>query len=72
VTNFGIFIELKDIFVEGLVHITSLKNDYYKFDPLHQSLVGKRSGIVYRLGDPIKVLVAKVDIHEREINFELV
>lgn len=72
VVNFGIFIELKDIFVEGLVHITSLKNDYYNFDPLRHRLTGKRSGVVYSLGDPIKVLVAKVDLDEREINFELV
>ncbi|MDR1057030.1 MAG: ribonuclease R [Coxiellaceae bacterium] len=72
VTNFGIFIELKDIFVEGLVHITSLKNDYYKFEPLHHRLIGKRSGKVYRLGDPIKVIVAKVNLDEKEINFDLV
>jgi len=71
VVNFGIFVELKDIFVEGLVHVTSLKNDYYKFDILHHRLVGKRSGVVYRLGDPIKVVVTKVDLNEREINFEL-
>jgi ribonuclease R len=71
VTSFGIFVELKDIFVEGLVHITSLKKDYYKFDAIHQRLIGKRSGMVYRLGDPIRVLVAKVDIDEREINLEL-
>ncbi|MBU0744830.1 MAG: ribonuclease R, partial [Gammaproteobacteria bacterium] len=70
VVSFGVFVELKDIFVEGLVHITSLKNDYYKFDPIHQRLVGKRSGTIYRLGDTIKVLVSKVDISEREIDFE--
>ncbi len=71
VTSFGIFVELKDIFVEGLVHITSLKKDYYKFDPLHQRLVGKRSGTVYRLGDAVKVLVVRVDVEEKEIDFEL-
>ncbi len=71
VTNFGIFVELKDIFVEGLVHITALKNDYYKFDAIHQKLIGKRSGVVYRLGDPVKVLVARVDVHEKEIDFAL-
>jgi len=72
VANFGIFVELKDIFVEGLVHITSLKNDYYTFDSMHHKLIGKRGGKVYRLGDKIKVLLAKVDLNEREINFELV
>lgn len=71
VVNFGVFVEVKDIFVEGLIHVTSLKNDYYKFDPLHYRLVGKSSGTVYQLGDPIKVVVMKVDLDEREINFEL-
>ncbi|EKE00653.1 MAG: hypothetical protein ACD_21C00297G0001 [uncultured bacterium] len=71
VTNFGVFVELKDVFVEGLIHITSLKNDYYTFDAPHHRLVGKRSGAVYRLGDPIKVMVAKVNLDDREIGFEL-
>ena len=72
VTSFGVFVELKNIFVEGLVHITSLKNDYYSFDAPHYRLVGKRSGVIYRLGDPIKVRVAKVNLDDREIDFELV
>jgi ribonuclease R len=71
VADFGIFVELKDIFVEGLVHITSLKNDYYNFDAARHRLTGKRSRVVYRLGDPIRVLLAKVDLNEREIAFEL-
>ena len=72
VTNFGVFVELKDIFVEGLVHVTSLKNDYYNFDAPHHRLVGKRSGIVYRLGDPVKALVTRVNLDDRQIDFELV
>jgi ribonuclease R len=72
VTNFGVFVELQDIFVEGLVHVTSLKNDYYNFDAPHHRLVGKRSGVVYRLGDPVFVLVTKVNLDERQIDFELV
>ncbi|MEI8055243.1 MAG: ribonuclease R [bacterium] len=72
VTNFGVFVELKDIFVEGLVHVTSLKNDYYNFDASHHRLVGKRSGVVYRLGDPVKVLVTRVNLDDRQIDFELV
>ena len=66
VTNFGVFVELKDIFVEGLVHVTSLKNDYYTFDAPQHRLVGKRSGVVYRLGDPVKVLVTRVDLDDRQ------
>lgn len=71
VTNFGVFIELKDIFIEGLLHITALKNDYYKFDPVRFSLKGKRSGMKYSLGDPIKVRVARVGLDERQIDFVL-
>ena len=72
VTGFGLFIELVDIFVEGLVHITSLENDYYHFDAIQHRLTGKRGGLVYRLGDRLKVLVAKVDLDDRKIDFDLV
>lgn len=70
VTSFGIFVELDDIYVEGLVHVTSLKNDYYSFDASKHRLVGGRSGHVYRLGDKMTVLVARVDLDERKIDFE--
>jgi len=70
VTSFGVFIELDDIYVEGLVHVTSLKNDYYTFDSAKHRLVGERRGISYRLGDKMKVLVARVDLNERKIDFE--
>lgn len=72
VTGFGVFVELNNIFVEGLVHITSLKNDYYHFDPIRHYLKGKRTNTTYRLGDPIRVLVARVDLNDRTIDFELV
>ncbi len=71
VTSFGIFVELDDIYVEGLVHVTSLKNDYYTFDAARHRLVGERSGKVYHLGDKMTVLVARVDLDERKIDFEL-
>ena len=70
VTSFGIFVELDDIYVEGLVHVTSLKSDYYVFDAVKHRLVGERSGQAYRLGDKMKVLVARVDLDERKIDFE--
>ncbi|MFP5506423.1 MAG: ribonuclease R family protein, partial [Gammaproteobacteria bacterium] len=72
VTSFGIFVELQDIFVEGLVHVTALKNDYYHFDPAGHRLRGERSGTVYRLTDPVRVKVMRVDLDERKIDFELV
>ena len=70
VTGFGIFVELDDIYVEGLVHVTSLKNDYYAFDAVKHRLVGERGGHVYRLGDKMTVLLARVDLDERKIDFE--
>jgi ribonuclease R len=70
-TAFGIFVALKDIYVEGLVHISSLRNDYYQFDPAKHALIGERSGVQYRLGDPIKIKVVRVDLDERKIDFML-
>ena len=69
VTGFGLFVELKDIYVEGLVHVTALANDYYNFDPVGHRMTGERSGRVYRIGDPIRVQVARVDLDERKIDF---
>ncbi|HHJ14457.1 MAG TPA: ribonuclease R [Gammaproteobacteria bacterium] len=71
VTSFGIFVELKEIYVEGLVHVTALHNDYYHFDPAGHRLRGERTGRVFRLGDPVQVRVVRVDLDERKIDFEL-
>lgn len=70
VTSFGIFVELDEVYVEGLVHITSLKNDYYTFDAAKHRLIGTRGGQVYRLGDKMTILVARVDLDERKMDFE--
>lgn len=71
VTNFGIFVELLDIYVEGLAHISTLPSDYYKFDPIKHSLYGSRSGIRFSLGDTVHIRVARVDLDQREIDFVL-
>ena len=71
VTNFGLFVELKDVFVEGLVHITSLGNDYYHFDPVKHRLTGERTKQTFSLGDLITVQVVRVDLDEARIDFEL-
>ncbi len=70
-TGFGLFVELKNIYVEGLVHVTALRNDYYQFDAKRHRLRGERTGIVYRLGDSIRVKVGRVDLDQRKIDFEL-
>lgn len=72
VTSFGFFVELTDIFVEGLVHISTLDRDYFHYDPIGHRLQGERSGIVYRLGDTVRVIVARVDLDERKMDFELI
>jgi ribonuclease R len=69
VTGFGLFVTLDESRVDGLVHVTTLDSDYYRFDPIHHRMVGERSGRTYRLGDPIAVQVARVDLDERKIDF---
>jgi len=71
VTRFGFFVELKEIYIDGLVHVTSLRNDYYYFDTVHHRLIGERSGITYKLGDAVKVTVAQVNVDDRRIDFEM-
>lgn len=71
VTNFGVFVELNDLYVDGLVHITSLPSDYYHFEADKQRLVGERTRRVFKLGDSLKVRVASVTLDERKIDFEL-
>ncbi|GAB5415349.1 MAG: ribonuclease R [Congregibacter sp.] len=70
VTNFGLFVELKGLYIEGLVHITALPGDYYRFDHAQQRLVGERTGRSYQLGAELAVLVAAVNLDERKIDLE--
>ncbi|WP_077064993.1 ribonuclease R [Mannheimia massilioguelmaensis] len=72
VTGFGFFVRLKDLFIDGLVHISTLENDYYRYDIAGQRLLGENSGTVYRIGDVIKVRVEAVSLEQRQIDFALV
>ena len=72
VTGFGLFVELDNIYVEGLIHVTSLEHDYYHFDASHHRLVGERTGQVFRLGDHIVASVSKVNLEDKKIDFDLV
>jgi len=69
VNSFGLFVELDAVHVDGLVHITTLDNDYYHFDPIGYRLHGERTGTVYRLGDRLRVQVAAVNLDDRKIDF---
>jgi len=70
VTSFGLFVELDDIFVEGLVHVTSLPKDYYQFDATLHKMIGERTGQTFQLGDTIRVEVANVDLESRKMDFK--
>lgn len=70
VTNFGLFVELPNT-IEGLVHITSLYDDYYVYDERYMTLIGERTGKKYALGEKIRVLVSNVNLDSREIFFEV-
>jgi ribonuclease R len=70
VNSFGVFVELEEIYVDGLVHITALDNDYYHYDPVGHRLTGERTGKVLRLGDPLTITVANVNLDDRKIDFQ--
>jgi len=72
VAGFGLFVELSEIFVEGMVSVRDLKDDYYVYDDIHHQLTGESGGKIFRLGDVIKVKVASVSLDDRKIDFILV
>ena len=72
VTAFGFFVELDDIYVEGLVPMTSLHDDYYRYDEKRYVLIGERTGKTFRIGDPVRVRVERVDVERRRIDFGLI
>ncbi|MDH3695649.1 MAG: VacB/RNase II family 3'-5' exoribonuclease, partial [Gammaproteobacteria bacterium] len=71
VTAFGLFVQLDSVFVEGLIHVTALGDDYYDFDPLKYRLMGQRSGRVFRLGEKLSIRVMAVNLDAAKIDFEL-
>lgn len=71
VTGFGLFVRLDDLFIDGLVHISTLDNDYYQFDLAKQRLIGENSGMIYRLGDKVRVRVEAVSLDQRQVDFSL-
>ena len=72
VTSFGLFVQLDGLYVEGLVHITELGGEYYRFDEARQELRGERSGVRYAVGARLRVQVSRVDLDSRKIDFRLV
>ncbi len=72
VTSFGLFVTLDSLYVEGLVHITELGGEYFRFDEARQELRGERTGIRYALGSRVQVQVSRVDLDGRRVDFRLV
>jgi len=72
VTSFGLFVALDEIYVEGLLHVTELGNDYFAFDKARHEMLGERTGVRFRLGDRLTVKVARVDLETSKIDFTLV
>lgn len=71
VTSFGMFVELENT-VEGLIRLSDIDDDYYYFDERHMALIGERTSNVYRVGDEVRIRVARVSIEERNVDFELI
>ena len=72
VTSFGLFVLLDELYVEGLVHISELGGEYYRFDEVRQELRGERTGVRYAIGTRVRVQVSRVDLDARKIDFRLV
>jgi ribonuclease R len=72
VTSFGLFVALDGVYVEGLVHVTELGNDYFHFDKARHEMVGERTAVRYRLGDRLTIKVVRVDLETAKIDFTLV
>jgi len=71
-TNFGLFVEIDPLYVEGLIHITELGEDYFHYDNARHCLKGERTGKVYRLGDRVRVQVAQVNLDERKVDLRFI
>ena len=72
VQAFGLFVELDEIYVQGLVHVSSMTDDYYVFNEKAHALKGENTRKVYRLGDKVEVQVVRVDLERRQVDFALV
>ena len=72
VTNFGLFVQIPEKQIEGLVHVSALPVDYYEHDATHHTLTGEKKRLEFRLSDPLQVRVSHVDMDKRKIDFELV
>lgn len=71
VRNFGLFVELPELMIFGLVHVSTIDDDFYSFDDVRRRLIGKRSRRTFKVGDRVKVIVSRVDLFKRQVDFQL-
>ena len=71
VKNFGLLVELPDVLLTGLVHVSSLTDDFYAFDPAQRRLIGRQSRRRFSVGDQLRVFVARVDVFKRQVDFTI-
>src|SRR5690606_6066786 len=70
--EFGLFVTLKDLYVDGMIHVSQLGDDFFVFDQASQNLVGQNRGQIFGLGDEVKIKVAGVNLEERKIDFDMI
>ena len=71
IASFGFFVELKNIYVEGMVHVSQLGSDFFQYDAAKQRLIGERTRKIFHIGDSVKVTVSNIDLTERRIHLSL-
>ena len=71
-TEWGMYVEIEPTMIEGMVALRDIKSDFFEFDADHYRLVGKRSGIVYNLGDPVRIRVKKTNLEQKLLDYELI
>ncbi len=69
VRSYGLSVELPDVLVSGLIHVSALPDDFYTFDSVRLRFIGQRTGVIYKVGDTLTVIVARVDAYKRQIDF---
>ena len=71
IRNYGLMVELPDALITGLIHVSSLTDDFYVFEPARRQLIGRRSRKRFSIGDELSVFVARVDIFKRQVDFAI-
>jgi ribonuclease R len=69
VRSYGLLVELPDLLLTGMVHVSALADDFYTFDPVRLRFVGRRTGRIYQIGEKLPVIVSRVDVYKQQVDF---